>query len=125
MRLPLIAIVVLFTSDAYATDYLKCEAIERAYAKIERERDEVVNAAVTEIEVRNTNPSICGQKPMLQNTFTLNILDARPSPELVAYLDCEKKQNAPLIAEAVKRISQPYNKKLAKIDSDFKKQGCP
>jgi hypothetical protein len=124
MRRLLIAAPVLLTGHAQAVDYLQCEAIERAYARTERERLELVDSVTAKASADISTVNQCGERPKVKNLFTFDVRDAGRDPELAAFLKCDESVKEPLLRKLSKKASEPYERKLLKIRSDAKKAGC-
>ena len=120
----LIAAALLMCADAsHATDYVKCEAIQKALERAEQGRSEVISPLVQKFYSPLTEAE-CGKRPNINDFDNYSAYSAKEK----AFNDCVSSPavtaKMTLMVEAEPAVSE-WNKKIKKIQSDSKKEGCP
>lgn len=98
--LPLTAALTLFASPAAAMDYVKCEAMQNAMTRLMAQRSE------------HRLHAIWGDR------------DAQEFEQCGFSLCAEYKEDRKRTIAFANSVTKPFNERLAKIQSDYKAEGC-
>ena len=108
--LPLTAALTLFASPAAAVDYVKCEAIQKAAARIRISRDSAADTAGDAYESA-AKEKACG-----------------PYTGSSSYLKCEieflKISRWDEIKAVREKATREFDERLAKVQADYQAEGC-
>ena len=104
--LPLTAALTLIATPAAAMDYVKCEAMNQAAARVRVSRKQAANDAGRAALVAAQEQK-CG-----------------PRNSSMSYLKCANSAGFSEVRAARSEASVEFNERLAKIQADYEAEGC-
>ena len=123
MKRLLLLLPLLLTPAAHAVDYVKCEAIQSAAARVRVSMEDQVSAAGSRASnlffIEN-----CGA-PMAELLATSGVKElSERQKELLACNSATYKQSRVKVVEAQAAERMKVNARLAKIQADYEAAGC-